>query len=40
MNSIVAVDLNEGILLETDISPTANELLALCVNNLFSSMLP
>ena len=29
MNSIVAVDLNEGILLETDISPTANELLAL-----------
>ena len=29
MNSIIAVDLNEDILLETDISPTADELLAL-----------
>ena len=28
MNSIIAVDLNEDILLETDISPTADELLA------------
>ena len=29
MNSTIAVDLNEDILLETDISPTADELLAL-----------
>ena len=29
MNSIIAVDLNEDILLETDIFPTADELLAL-----------
>ena len=29
MNSIIPVDLNEDILLETDISPTADELLAL-----------
>ena len=29
MNSRIAVDLNEDILLETDISPTADELLAL-----------
>ena len=29
MNSIIVVDLNEDILLETDISPTADELLAL-----------
>ena len=29
MNSIIAVDLNEDILLETDISPTADERLAL-----------
>ena len=29
MNSIIAMDLNEDILLETDIYPTADELLAL-----------
>ena len=29
MSSIIAVDLNEDILLETDISPTADELLNL-----------
>ena len=29
MNSIIAVDLNKDILLETDISPTADKLLAL-----------
>ena len=29
MNSIIAVDVNEDILLETDISPTTDELLAL-----------
>ena len=29
MNSRIAVDLNEDILLETDISPTADELLVL-----------
>ena len=29
MNSRIAVDLNENVLLETDISPTADELLAL-----------
>ena len=29
MNSLIAVDLNEDILLETDISPTADELLTL-----------
>ena len=29
MNSVIAVDLNEDILLETDISPTADEHLAL-----------
>ena len=29
MNSIIPVDLNEDILLEIDISPTADELLAL-----------
>ena len=29
MNSIIAVDLNEDILLQTDIYPTADELLAL-----------
>ena len=29
MNSVIAVDLNEDILLETDISRTADELLAL-----------
>ena len=29
MNSIIAVDLNEDTILETDISPTADELLAL-----------
>ena len=29
MNSIIAVDLNEDILLETDISPTVDEHLAL-----------
>ena len=29
MNSIIAVDLTEDILLETYISPTADELLAL-----------
>ena len=29
MNSIIVVDLNEDILLETDISPPADELLAL-----------
>ena len=29
MKSIIVVDLNEDLLLETDISPTADELLAL-----------
>ena len=29
MNSIIAVDLNENIVLEIDISPTADELLTL-----------
>ena len=29
MNSIIVVDLNENILLKTDISPTADELLTL-----------
>ena len=35
MNSIIAVDLNEDILLETDISPTADELLALLCDRPF-----
>ena len=35
MNSIIGVDLNEDILLETDISPTADELLALVCEQLF-----
>ena len=35
MNSIIAVDLNEDILLETDISPTANVLLVLVCEQLF-----
>ena len=35
MNSIIVVDLNEDILLETDIFPTADELLALVCEQLF-----
>ena len=35
MNSTVVLDLNEDILLETDISPTADELLSLVCEKSF-----